>query len=95
MWLTTMTGTDTSLLSWRSQSRPSPVRKNRKREGIFPCRLIELLYIIMSRFTHEVCIIGAGPVGLALANCLALSPHISRIALIDKKLPKIIRKDEN
>jgi len=44
----------------------------------------------MSKLTHEICIIGAGPVGLALANCLALSPHIQSIALIDRKLPKIM-----
>lgn len=44
----------------------------------------------MSRLTHEVCIIGAGPVGLALANCLSLSPHISSVALIDRKLPQIL-----
>jgi len=42
----------------------------------------------MSKLTHEICIIGAGPVGLALANCLSLSSHIKSIALIDKKLPK-------
>lgn len=43
----------------------------------------------MSKLTHEICIIGAGPVGLALANCLSLSPHISSIALVDRKLPKL------
>jgi 2-polyprenyl-6-methoxyphenol hydroxylase-like FAD-dependent oxidoreductase len=41
----------------------------------------------MSRITHEVCIVGAGPVGLALANCLARSALVSSIALIDRKLP--------
>jgi 2-polyprenyl-6-methoxyphenol hydroxylase-like FAD-dependent oxidoreductase len=44
----------------------------------------------MSRITHEVCIIGAGPVGLALANCLSRSPHINSIALVDRKLPKVL-----
>lgn len=44
----------------------------------------------MSRITHEVCIVGAGPVGLALANCLSRSPLISSIALIDRKLPKVM-----
>lgn len=44
----------------------------------------------MSRITHEVCILGAGPVGLALANCLARSPLISSIAVIDRKLPKVL-----
>lgn len=46
----------------------------------------------MSKIAHEVCIIGAGPVGLALANSLSLSPHINSIALIDRKLPKILDK---
>lgn len=44
----------------------------------------------MKTITHEVCIVGAGPVGLALANCLVRSPHISSIALIDKKMPKVL-----
>lgn len=44
----------------------------------------------MSRITHEVCIVGAGPVGLALANCLSRSPLITSIALIDRKLPRVM-----
>lgn len=40
--------------------------------------------------THEVCIVGAGPVGLALANCLSRSPLISSIALVDRKLPSVL-----
>jgi 2-polyprenyl-6-methoxyphenol hydroxylase-like FAD-dependent oxidoreductase len=44
----------------------------------------------MSRITHEICIVGAGPVGLALANCLARSSLVSSIALIDRKLPKAL-----
>jgi 2-polyprenyl-6-methoxyphenol hydroxylase-like FAD-dependent oxidoreductase len=48
------------------------------------------IIICMSRITHEVCIVGAGPVGLALANCLSRSPLISSIALIDRKLPQVM-----
>lgn len=36
--------------------------------------------------------IGAGPVGLTLANCLARSPYIKSIALVDRKIPSIMTK---
>ncbi len=41
----------------------------------------------MRKLSHEVCLIGGGPVGLTLANCLARSPYIKSIALVDRKLP--------
>lgn len=44
----------------------------------------------LAKLTNEVCIVGCGPVGLTLANCLALSPQINSIALIDRKLPKVV-----
>lgn len=36
---------------------------------------------------HDICIVGAGPVGLTLANCLIRSPLVSSIAVIDRKIP--------
>ncbi len=39
---------------------------------------------------HEVSIVGCGPVGLTLANCLKKSPIISKVLLIDKNKPKIL-----
>ncbi len=45
----------------------------------------------MHNLTHEVCLVGCGPVGLTLANCLAKSPYINSIALVDRKLPKILK----
>ena len=41
---------------------------------------------------YQVAIVGCGPVGLTLANCLVKSPFINSIALIDKKLPSLERK---
>jgi len=37
-------------------------------------------------------LIGGGPVGLTLANCLARSPYINSIALVDRKMPPILSK---
>ena len=46
----------------------------------------------MRKLTHEVCLVGCGPVGLTLANCLARSPYIRSIALVDRKLPAILKE---
>jgi len=45
----------------------------------------------MKALTHEICLIGAGPVGLTLANCLARSPYVSSVALVDKKIPSVLK----
>ena len=41
--------------------------------------------------TYQIAILGCGPVGLTLANCLIRSPFIKSIALIDRKLPSVDR----
>ena len=46
----------------------------------------------MNRLSHEICLIGCGTVGLTLANCLAKSPYIKSIALVDRKIPKIMKE---
>ena len=46
----------------------------------------------MRKLTHEICLIGCGPIGLTLANCLARSPYISSIALVDRKVPNIMKE---
>lgn len=45
----------------------------------------------MKKLTHEICLIGCGPVGLTLANCLARSPYVSSIALVDRKVPSVMK----
>ena len=44
----------------------------------------------MRKLSHDISIVGAGPVGLALANCLVRSPAICSIAMIDRKLPSAL-----
>jgi 2-polyprenyl-6-methoxyphenol hydroxylase-like FAD-dependent oxidoreductase len=44
----------------------------------------------MNKINTQVMIAGCGPVGLALANCLAKSVLIDSIVLLDRKVP-----DEN
>ena len=39
----------------------------------------------------QVLVSGCGPVGLTLANCLAKSPLVSSITLLDRKLPSLER----
>lgn len=41
----------------------------------------------MQKISTEVLIAGCGPVGLALANCLAKSSYVSSITLLDRKMP--------
>lgn len=35
----------------------------------------------------QVMVAGCGPVGLTLANCLARSPFIESVAVLDRKIP--------
>lgn len=41
----------------------------------------------MNKIASQIFINGCGPVGLTLAKCLASSPYIESIVLVDRKIP--------